>query len=246
MTFHDARSRAREAALFALKLAALFAALVAGTARAGGTPIGDIPLSTNIYNAAEVDALIAGAASEPDPTLVTNLVAESEARILNSAPDAAAWTALKLIVADLWRRVDTLDADGSDALSAAAAEQLINDRVAQMYASLDLEFADWRAQQTSTCRSTTISANTSGVAAQLSPVAATRYYASTANNRTLGFSSFAGVGNLPCILILERFSSVSWPSGAKVETAYAYNSGNPNVYAIYKLNGTLYAKKIYP
>ncbi len=115
-----------------------------------------------------------------------------------------------------------------------------------MYASLDLEFADWRAQQTSTCYSTTISANTSGVAAQLSPVAATRYYASSANNRTLGFSSFSGVGNLPCILILERFSSVSWPSGAKVETAYAYNSGNPNVYAIYKLNGTLYAKKIYP
>ena len=227
-------------------LAVLAAGLCAGRALADPATLGSIDRPNTVYTARQVDALIAGAAAEPDPTLVTNLVAESEARILANAPDAAAWTALKLIVADLWRRVDALDADGSDALSATAAEQLINDRIAQMYASLDLEFADWRAQQTSTCYSTTISANTSGVAAQLSPVAATRYYASTANNRTIGFSSFAGVGNLPCILILERFSSVSWPSGAKVETAYAYNSGNPNVYAIYKLNGTLYAKKIYP
>lgn len=232
----------RRAAASVLALA--LAASVSGAA----TPVAveDLAYTNTLYTASAVDELIANAASEPDPTLVTNLVAESEARILNNSPDSAAWTALKLIVADLWRRVDALDADGSDALSAAAAEQLINDRIAQMYASLDLEFADWRAQQTSTCYSTTISANTSGVAAQLSPVAATRYYASTANNRTIGFSSFAGVGNLPCILILERFSSVSWPTGAKVETAYAYNSGNPNVYAIYKLNGTIYCKKIYP
>ena len=227
-------------------LAVLAAGLCAGRALADPATLGSIDRTNTVYTATQVDALIAGAAAEPDPTLVTNLVAESEARILANAPDAAAWTALKLIVADLWRRVDALDADGSDALSATAAEQLINDRIAQMYASLDLEFADWRAQQTSTCYSTTISANTSGVAAQLSPVAATRYYASTANNRTLGFASLSGVGNLPCILILERFSSVSWPSGAKVETAYAYNSGNPNVYAIYKLNGTIYCKKIYP
>ena len=72
-----------------------------------------------------------------------------------------------------------------------------------------------------------------------------RWYACNWSIRA-GFASFSGVGNLPCILILERFSSVSWPSGAKVETAYAYNSGNPNVYAIYKLNGTIYCKKIYP
>ena len=229
-----------------LLLAVLAAGLCAGRALADPATLGSIDRTNTVYTATQVDALIAGASAEPDPTLVTNLVAESEARILANAPDAAAWTALKLIVADLWRRVDALDADGSTALSAAAAEQLINDRIAQMYASLDLEFADWRSQQTSTCHSTTISANTSGVAAQLSPVAATRYYASTANNRTLGFASFSGVGNLPCILILERFSSVSWPTGAKVETAYAYNSGNPNVYAIYKLNGTVYAKKLYP
>jgi len=229
-----------------LLLAVLASGLCAGRALADPAALGSIDRTNTVYTAAQVDALVAGAAGEPDPTLVTNLVAESEARILANAPDAAAWTALKLIVADLWRRVDALDADGSDSLSAAAAEQLVNDRIAQMYASLDLEFADWRARQTSTCRSTTISADTSGVAAQLSPVAATRYYASTANDRTLGFASFSGVGNLPCILILEQFSSVSWPTGAKVETAYSYDGGNPSVYAVYKLNGTLYAKKLYP
>ena len=231
-------------------LAVLAAGLCAGRALADPATLGSIDRTNTVYTATQVDALIAGAAAEPDPTLVTNLVAESEARILANAPDAAAWTAIKLIVADLWRRVDALDADGSDALSAAAAEQLIQDRTSQLYATLVLQLGNFTNRndlaQSTDCSSTTISANTSGVAAQLSPVAATRYYASTANNRTIGFSSFSGVGNLPCLLILERFSSVSWPSGAKVETAYAYNSGNPNVYAIYKLNGTLYAKKIYP
>lgn len=234
----------RRAAASVLALA--LAASVSGAA----TPVAveDLAYTNTLYTASAVDELLANAASEPDPTLVTNLVAESEARILNNSPDSAAWTALKLIVADLWRRVDALDADGSDALSAAAAEQLINDRIAQMYASIDLELDANLAMpaQTTECRSTTISSSTSGIAVTLSPRWATRYYASTANNRSLGFASFAGVGNNPCILILERFSSVSWPTGAKVETAYAYNSGNPNVYAIYKLNGTIYCKKIYP
>ncbi len=227
---------------------ALVLALAAGQARAGGTPIGDIPLSTNVYNAAEVDALIAGASSEPDPTLVTNLVAESEARILNNSPDAAAWTAIKLIVADLWRRVDALDADGSDALSAAAAEQLINSRLAQLYSSIDLDLVASLAlplQPTET-RSTTITANTSGVAAELSPVYATRYYASTANDRSLSFASFSGVGNNPCLLVLQNFSSVSFPSGSKVETGYSYNSGNPSLYAVYKVDNVLYLKRLYP
>lgn len=225
-------------------------ALVAGLAAGDPATLGSIDRTNTVYTATQVDALIAGAAAEPDPTLVTNLVAESEARILSNAPDAAAWTALKLIVADLWRRVDALDADGSDALSAAAAEQLIQDRTSQLYATLELQLGNFTNRndlaQSTDCSSTTISANTSGIAAQLSTSKATRYYASTANNRTIGFSSFGGVGNYPCILILERFSSVSWPTGAKIETAYAYNSGNPNVYAIYKLNDTLYAKKIYP
>jgi len=227
---------------------ALLLALAAGAARAGGTPIGAIPLTTNVYSAAEVDALIAESGGGGDAELVTNLVSEAQATILNNAPDAAAWTALKLIVADLWRRVDALDADGSDALSAAAAEQLIADRVEQFKASINLDLVASLAlpKQTMETRSTTITANTSGVAAELSPVYATRYYASTANNRSLAFASFSGVGNNPCLLVLQNFSSVTFPSGAKVETGYSYNSGNPSLYAVYKVYDVLYLKRLYP
>lgn len=230
--------------------AAVLALALAASVSGAATPVAveDLTYTNTLYTASAVDELIANAASEPDPTLVTNLVAESEARILNNSPDSAAWTALKLIVADLWRRVDALDADGSDAMTQAEGERLINDRLAQLYASIDLELDGHGAMpiQTTQTKSTTISANTSGVAAQLSPRWATRYYASTANNRTLSFASFSGVGNSPCLLVLERFSSVSFPSGARVETAYSYNSGAPNLYAVYSVNGTLYLKKLYP
>lgn len=222
---------------------------IAGPARAA-TPSGMMPFETPIYSADEVDALLATNAPSGggDAALVTNLVGEAHAIILNNAPDAAAWTALKLIVADLWQRVDSIAADGSDAMTQAEAERMISDRLAQLYASIDLELDGHGAMpiQTTETKSTTISANTSGVAAQLSPRWATRYYASTANNRTLSFASFSGVGNSPCLLVLERFSSVSFPSGARVETAYSYNSGAPNLYAVYSVNGTLYLKKLYP
>ena len=229
---------------FALVIA--LAASLAGAATP--TLFDDLTYSNRLYTAEAVDELVAGAGGGGDAELVTNLVSEAQATILNNAPDAAAWTALKLIIADLWRRVDVLDADGSDALSAAAAEQLISDRVAQLYSSIDLDLVASLAlplQPTET-RSTTITANTSGVAAELSPVYATRYYASTANNRSLSFASFSGVGNNPCLLVLQNFSSVSFPSGSKVETGYSYNSGNPSLYAVYKVDNVLYLKRLYP
>lgn len=223
-----------------------FAAPFAGAATP--TLFDDLTYSNRLYTAEAVDELVAGAGGGGDAELVTNLVSEAQATILNNAPDAAAWTALKLIVADLWRRVDALDADGSDALSAAAAEQLINSRLAQLYSSIDLDLVASLAlplQPTET-RSTTITANTSGVAAELSPAYATRYYASTANNRSLSFASFSGVGNNPCLLVLQNFSSVSFPSGSRVETGYSYNSGNPSLYAVYKVDNVLYLKRLYP
>ena len=178
---------------------------------------------------------------------VSNLVAQVVSEAGSSAAATETW---RIVLADHQRRLDSLeDSDGTDALTEAQAEQLIQDRMDTLLHDIEDEWGDTSGCipiQTSTCNSTTISANTSGVAAELSPLRATRYYASTANNRTLGFASFSGVGNNPCILILERFSSVTWPTGAKVETAYAYNSGNPNVYAVYKLNGVIYAKKLYP
>ena len=221
-------------------------ALVAGSAAADPATLGSIARTNTVYTASQVDALVAGAGT-PDPTLASNLVATVVAEAGASAAATEAW---RIVLADHQRRLDALeDADGTDPLTEAQAEQLIEDRMDTLLYTIETEWGDFSGCipiQTTQTESTTISSSTSGVAAELSPLRATRYYASTANNRTLGFASFDGVGNNPCILILERFSSVTWPSGALVETAYAYNNGTPNVYAVYKLNGTIFCKKIYP
>ena len=246
---HDTRSRALEVAAFALKLAALFAglAILAGRADAGGTPLGDIPLTTNLYNAAEVDALLEGAGGGADLSEVSNLVAGV---VAEGGASVAATETWRIILADHQRRIDALeDSDGTDVMTEAEAEQMINDRMDTLLYTIEEEWGDTSGCipiQTTAVDSTTISANTSGVAAQLSPLRATRYYASTANNRTLSFASFSGVGNNPCLLVLQNFSSVSFPSGAKVETAYAYNNGNPSLYAVYKVYDVLYLKRLYP
>lgn len=230
----------------ALAALALGLALSAWPARAVG-PLGDIPLATNVYTAAEVDSLLESAGGGADPTLASNLVATVVAEAGESAAATETW---RIVLADHQRRLDALeDADGTDALTEAQAEEMIRERMDTLLYEIENEWGDTSGCipiQTTATTSTTISANTSGVAAELSPLRATRYYASTYNNRTLGFSSFSGVGNNACLLVLERFSSVTWPSGAKVETAYALNSGNPNVYAVYKVNGVIYCKKIYP
>jgi hypothetical protein len=220
----------------------------AGSAAADPATLGALSKTNTVYTAPQVDALLESAGGGgADPALASNLVA----RVVSEAgASAAATETWRIILADHQRRLDALeDSDGTDALTEAQAEQLIQNRMDTLLYNIEEEWGDTSGCipiQTSTCNSTTISANTSGVAAELSTLRATRYYASTANNRSLGFASFTVVGNNPCILILERFSSVSWPSGSCVETAYSYNNGTPNVYAIYKLNGVIYAKKLYP
>ncbi len=231
-----------------MKRLVLLAAILSLPAAADPAALGELSKSDTVYTAPQVDALLENAGgSSADPALASNLVAQVVSEAGQSAAAAETW---RIVLADHQRRLDALeDSDGTDALTEVQAEQLIQNRMDTLLHDIEEEWGDTSGCipiQTSTCNSTTISANTSGVAAELSPLRATRYYASTANNRTLGFASFSGVGNNPCILILERFSSVTWPTGAKVETAYAYNSGNPNVYAVYKLNGVIYAKKLYP
>jgi hypothetical protein len=229
-------------------LAILAAVLLYLPAAAAPATLGALSKTNTVYTAPQIDALLENAGgSSADPTLASNLVAQIVSEAGQSAAATETW---RIILADHQRRLDALeDADGTDALTEAQAEQLIQDRMDTLLHDIEEEWGETSGCipiQTTTCNSTTISANTSGVAANLSPLYATRYYASTANNRTLGFSSFSGVGNNPCILILERFSSVAWPSGARIETAYSYNSGTPNVYAVYQLNGVIYANKLYP
>ena len=222
-------------------------AIMSVSASANPAALGSISRTNTVYTAAQVDALLENAGGGADPTLASNLVATV---VAEAGESAAATETFRIVLADHQRRLDALEnSDGTDALTEAQAEQLVEERVDSALHDVIEEWGDTSGCipiQTTATTSTTISANTSGVAAELSPLRATRYYASTANNRTLGFASFSGVGNNPCILILERFSSVTWPSGALVETAYAYNNGAANVYAVYKLNGVIYCKRIYP
>lgn len=228
-------------------LPALLALAAPFAGAATPTLFDDLTYSNRLYTAEAVDELVAGAGGGADLSEVSNLVAGV---VAEGGASVAATETWRIILADHQRRLDAIEeADGTGYITAAQAEDLVRTRVE---ATVQDEMQEWYEsaadvpEQSVVVDSTTINANTSGVSVRLSPRRATRYYASTANSRTIGFSSFSGVGNIPCILILERFSGVSWPSGAKVETAYAYNSGNPNVYAIYKLNGVVYAKKLYP
>lgn len=224
-------------------------AFVAGSAGAV-SPLGDIPLTTNVYNAAEVDALLDGAGGGASLGDVTNYVAEA---ITEYGADDPAAELHKLILADLWRRIDALDgADGSGYVTEAAVEALVAARVVSEIDQTRNTWAkNWIATnampiQATTTITTALSSNTSGLSVTLSPTSARVIYSTVANGRTLGIGSFVGAGNNPCLLVLRGFSSVTWPSGARIETAYAYNSNNPNVYAVYKIDGTIYAKKLYP
>lgn len=208
----------------------------------------DLTYSNRLYTAEAVDELLEGAGGGgADLSEVSNLVAGV---VAEGGASVAATETWRIILADHQRRIDALEnSDGTDAMTQAEAEQMINDRMDTLLYTIEEEWSDTSGClpiQTTAVDSTAISANTTGVAAQLSPLRATRYYASTANNRSLSFSSFAGVGNNPCLLVLQNFSSVSFPSGAKVETAYAYNNGNPSLYAVYKVDNVLYLKRLYP
>lgn len=230
-----------------LLLAVLAAGLCAGRASANPATLGSIPRASTVYTSQQVDALLGSVTVQPDPELVTNLVAESSAQILNAAPDSAAWTALRLVVADLWKRVDLLDgADGTGYVTSNAVEALVAGRVASEIA---VERDTWVATNSlvqNTALAEISTGTQSGVSVALDPNRAVRYYANYAGERSLGIGSFSGVGTHPCILILQGYSSVSWPSGAKVKTAYAYSSGADNYFRVYRLHGAIVVERIYP
>lgn len=220
-------------------------ALVAGSAVADPATLGALSRSSaTVYTSQQVDALLAGAGGAGRDE-VTNYVAEAVAQLGAYDPAAALH---KLILADLWKRVDALEgSDGSGWVTSNAVEALVAERVASDIAA---ERDSWAVQHdslpiqpTSTEQTSTVTA--SGVSVALSPARATRYYAN-GSNRTLGIGSFTGVGVNPCVFILQGYSSVTWPSGAKVKTAYSYSSGADNYFRVYSLNGTIVAERIYP
>lgn len=232
-------------------LAALALLLLAGPAGAQDyVRHGSLGRDALVLTPAGVSNIVQQAGGGADMGQVTNYVAEA---ITEYGADDPAAELHKLILADLWKRVDALDgADGSGYITSNAVEALVAARVVSEIDQTRNTWAkNWIATnampiQATTTITTALSSNTSGLSLALSSTSARRLYATTYNNRTLGIGSFTGVGVIPCILVLERFSSVTWPSGARIETAYAYNSGTPNVYAVYKIDGVIYAKKLYP
>ena len=208
--------------------------------------------------AAGITAASIGAATAADvSSAVSSITASSigaasqadvAAAVATLGADAAATAAWRIILADHQRRLDAIeDADGTDALTEAQAEELIRSRVDTAISALENEWGDVSGcipVQTQETVATAISANASGVSVSLSPLRATRYY-SSGSSHSIGFSSFSGVGNNPCVLILDGFSAVTWPSGARVSGAYSSSSG-ANVYEVYRLGGVLYARRVYP
>lgn len=243
---------------------ALALALAAGAARAV-SPLGDIPLTTNVYNAAEIDALLAGAggggAGAED---VSNLVARV---IAEAGETAAAAEIYRIILADHQRRLDALeDADGTDALTQAQAEAIVNARcetwatnaitpaVAAYRSALQTAqdaAADYRAATMAKgfdVESDEIAAtqytSTGAVSISLDPDTVVRYYRSASASATLSISSFANAHNFPCWLLIDGYGSVTWPSGsAYAGSAYPGTAGG--VFRICKLNSKIYIERVF-
>lgn len=240
MKFHDSRSRAREAAAFALKLAALFAvlAIMAADSRAV-EPLGAIPLTTNVYTAVEVDSLVSGLAGMAD---TTNYVAEAVAQY--GAADPAA-ELHRLVLADLWRRVDALEgSDGSGYVTAAAVEELVADRVEDELSTWGSASGCIPVKVLGASRQT-LNGNHTDVSLDLSPLSPVVLSSNQSNVYTLSLSSLNGTSANPCLLKFVGWRSVAWPSGTLVKTGYSYNA-NGNLYRVYRVDGATVAERIYP
>ena len=183
-----------------------------------------------------------GGGGGADMVEVTNLVTD----LLTEAPDATALAAQKAIIADLWQRVDALeDADGSDVLTAAQTEALVNDRVSSWESMIQTWSETHGAMPIQSTNVTQIalssSSSTTGLAIELSPLCATEYSGSV----SIGIASVSGVGLNPCWLVLKSgVTSVSFPSGAKVKGSFS--SGNDNFYRVSRVSGGLIVEKVYP
>lgn len=238
-------------------------AFVAGSAR-GATPSGEMPLTTPIYSASEVDALLDGAGASLGD--VTNYVAEA---ITEYGADDPAAELHKLILADLWRRVDALDgADGSGYVTAAQVEEMwaaaLDEAVDDLKGADDalrlelMRDRDELARAAAVCEASTRDENfvplapttvnaatitaTSGQSIPLSRKAATRRYR-TGTATVLTITSFTGLSQNPCWLVLSGYSSVTWPSGA-VLTNGAYESGKVNYFRVCYVYNKTFVEKV--
>lgn len=239
-------------------------AIMSASASADPATLGSIPRTNTVYTAREVDVLLENAGGGADPALASNLVAQVVSEAGQSAAATETW---RIVLADHQRRLDALeDSDGTDALTQIEGEALVN-AMLESYATNTLQPAALayssaqsamtaaaaaysQAQAAShgyvplaptTVSSATITATT-GQSIPLTRTAATRRYR-TGSATVLTISSFTGLSQNPCWLILSGYSSVTWPSGA-VLTNGAYESGKVNYFRVCYVYDTTFIHKV--
>lgn len=223
---------------------------------AGVTVVDAIPNAvSNIVTKAFVEGLgIAGGSA--DGETITNIVrgvassatnytdAVKEAIITNSI-DAVTLTAFRLIVADLWRRVDTLEgADGSGYITAAQASALVDEAVADAVSlagvTNNAPFVPIAGSYTmTTCTASPATVNLALVPNREHIV---RYSGSgSSSSLSIDSLSCAAVG-LPALLTISNFSVVSWPANATVSGTFS--ALNNNTYRVTKTSRGILCEKI--
>lgn len=197
-----------------------------------------------------------------DDQTVSNLIA----RVLSEAGASAAATEIwRIILADHQRRLDALeDADGTDALTEAQAEAIVDAKCetwatnaiapaveayrSAMQAANEAAAAYVAAGSPMPSSTDEIEAtaytSSSAVSIEVSPTVATRYYRSADASSSLSISSFTGANNNPSWLLLSGYGSVSWPSGSAYAGS-AYPGTEGGVFRIFKLNSQIYIERVY-
>lgn len=238
-------------------------ALVAVSASADPATLGSISRTNTVYTAAQVDALLENAGGGADPALASNLVGRVIAEAGESAAATEAW---RIVLADHQRRLDAIeDADGTDALTEAQAEELIQARVA---ATLTNELGEARSAYISAATAMReaqsvfsyealeeyyvwawptdveeISYTTgAGVSIQLYRNAAKRYYGN--GSTALTISSFSRISQNPCWLVLSGYTGVTWPSGT-VLLSGGYTAGTTGYFRVFYVYNNAFVQKVY-
>jgi len=233
-------------------------------AAADPATLGSIPRTNTVYTAAQVDALLEGAGGGVDDQTVSNLVGRVVAEAGSSAAATETW---RIILADHQRRLDALeDSDGTDALTQMEGEALVNamfesfatntlqpaalayssaqsamTAAATAYSQAQAANYGYVPLEPTTVNSATITATT-GQSIPLTRTAATRRYR-TGSATVLTISSFTGLSQNPCWLILSGYSSVTWPDGA-VLTNGAYETGKVNYFRVCYVYDTTFIHKV--
>lgn len=194
----------------------------------------------------------------------TNIAAHAAALVLSGDTNHTATAeALRLVVGDLWRRVDALDgADGSGYVTAAELETIYAETAeavaGRIYADISTNKESFAVAQAAIAQlgdldaryarlaPTAVNAatitSTAGQSIPLSQERATRRYCASGTS-ALTIASFTGLSQMPCWLVLHGYSSVNWPSGA-VLVSGGYESGKVNYFRICQVYEKTFIEKV--